>query len=121
MGFASFSILMWEHCITFTEEVEYIWKGEKSPLVYLFLVNRYLTPFGFIVNFFAYLSSTWTIERCNHFIRFEGSMTIIGIEIVALMVSFLLSLTSESSPASLKIGDRCCFALMVFTWTRNGL
>ncbi|KDR82415.1 hypothetical protein GALMADRAFT_237714 [Galerina marginata CBS 339.88] len=86
MGFASFTLLIWDHIDTFEAEVEYIWKGKKGLLGYLFLINRYLTPLGFIVNLFAYLSPVWTPERCSHFIRFEGSMTVIGINIVALMM-----------------------------------
>ncbi|KAF8644430.1 hypothetical protein AX16_008489 [Volvariella volvacea WC 439] len=106
MGFASFTILVWDHIVTFSDEVEYIWKAKRSLMVYLFLINRYLTPLGFIVNLFAYLSPVWTPEVsvppkipiitllayspshqvCNEFIRFEGSMTVIGISIVAIMM-----------------------------------
>ncbi|KAF9468654.1 hypothetical protein BDZ94DRAFT_1232213 [Collybia nuda] len=80
MGFASFTILLWDHIDTFSEElnpsdsiakVEYIWYGKKSTIVYLFLVRIY-HPYGHRI--------------CNDFIRFEGSMTMIGIEIVALMM-----------------------------------
>ncbi|KAJ6506744.1 hypothetical protein C8R45DRAFT_1090419 [Mycena sanguinolenta] len=82
---------------------------ETLEVVYLFLLNRYVTPLGFIVNLFAYLSPTWTFEarsissgaslqfssmadqpiqdfRCHHFIRYEGSMTVIGIHVVGLMM-----------------------------------
>ncbi|KAG2010296.1 hypothetical protein CC2G_013133 [Coprinopsis cinerea AmutBmut pab1-1] len=62
MGFASFTLLVWDHIDTFADEVEYVWKGTKGPIVYLFLVNRYLTPLGFIVNLYAYLSPVWTPE-----------------------------------------------------------
>jgi len=86
MGFASFTLLIWDHVDTFETEVEFIWKGRKGLLVYLFLINRYLTPLGFIVNLFAYLSPVWTPDTCSRFIRFEGSMTVIGINIVALMM-----------------------------------
>jgi len=86
VGFAGSTLLIWDHIDTFTTEVEYIWNGKKGPLVYLFLLNRYLTPLGFIVNLFAYLSPTWTTERCSHFIRYEGSMTVIGIHVVGLMM-----------------------------------
>lgn len=86
VGFAGFTVLIWDHIDTFTTEVEYIWKGKKGPLVYLFLLNRYVTPLGFIVNLFAYLSPTWTTTRCSHFIRYEGSMTVIGIYVVGLMM-----------------------------------
>ncbi|KAJ6584570.1 hypothetical protein B0H19DRAFT_1249533 [Mycena capillaripes] len=103
VGFAAFTILIWDHVDTFTAEVQYIWKGKKGIIVYLFLLNRYLTPLGFIVNLFAYLSPVWTDERyetltpithmkfifgssCNHFIRYEGAMTLIGIHVVGIMM-----------------------------------
>ncbi|KII86934.1 hypothetical protein PLICRDRAFT_43617 [Plicaturopsis crispa FD-325 SS-3] len=86
IGFVSFTILIWDHIITFPDEVELIWKGSKGPLVWLFLLNRYLTPLGFTLNIFAYLSPVWTPEVCDHFVRFEGSMTVIGVEVVALMM-----------------------------------
>ncbi|KAF8210837.1 hypothetical protein K438DRAFT_2011339 [Mycena galopus ATCC 62051] len=106
VGFAGFTVLIWDHIDTFTTEVEYIWKGKKGPLVYLFLLNRYVTPLGFTVNLFAYLSPTWTTTapvrvsklvprsanpsgwncRCSHFIRYEGAMTMIGIHVVGLMM-----------------------------------
>ncbi|KAJ7610251.1 hypothetical protein DFH06DRAFT_1246227 [Mycena polygramma] len=77
VGFVAFTILIWDHIDTFPAEVEYIWNGKKGPIVYLFLLNRYLTPLGFIVNLFAYLSPVWTIE---------GSMTVIGIHVVGMMM-----------------------------------
>ncbi|KAJ7465178.1 hypothetical protein FB451DRAFT_1402886 [Mycena latifolia] len=86
VGFAGFTILIWDHLDTFPAEVEYIWKAKKGLLVYLFLLNRYLTPLGFIVNLFAYLAPVWTPECPAHFIRFEGSMTMIGIHVVAIMM-----------------------------------
>jgi hypothetical protein len=90
VAFVGFTILVWDHLDTFTMEVEYIWPriGEKRPIVYLFLVNRYLTPLGFIVNLFAFLSPSMNseLESCKHFVRFEGAMTMIGINIVGLMM-----------------------------------
>ncbi|KAJ6602256.1 hypothetical protein B0H10DRAFT_665004 [Mycena sp. CBHHK59/15] len=62
VGFASFTILIWDHVDTFASEVEYIWNRRKGIIVYLFLLNRYLTPLGFVVNLFAYLSPVWTEE-----------------------------------------------------------
>lgn len=86
MGFAAFAILIWDHIITFGDEVELIWKGKKSIFTYLFFLNRYLTPLGFIINLYAYLSPVWTPETCQHFVRYEGSMTVIGIEVTAIMM-----------------------------------
>ncbi|KAF9453115.1 hypothetical protein P691DRAFT_659231, partial [Macrolepiota fuliginosa MF-IS2] len=94
VGFAGFTILIWDHIVTFADEVEYVWKRRKGPVTYLFLLNRYLMPLGFIVNLMAYLSPLWTTEvrgdqnypLCNRFIRYEGAMTVIGVSIVALMM-----------------------------------
>ncbi|TFK48721.1 hypothetical protein OE88DRAFT_1737495 [Heliocybe sulcata] len=97
MGFAAFSILIWDHVVTFGDEVELLWKGNHGLFTHLFFLNRYITPLGFVVNLFAYLSPSWTDEvtfilsasihtRCQRFVRYEGSMTVIGINITALMM-----------------------------------
>ncbi|KAJ8518527.1 hypothetical protein ONZ45_g4433 [Pleurotus djamor] len=74
VGFASFTILVWDHMITFSDEVRYVWKGKKGPIIYLFFLNRYFTPLSFIVNLYAYLSPTWTPEVRLHRILFEFSV-----------------------------------------------
>ncbi|KAJ7210673.1 hypothetical protein B0H12DRAFT_1242672 [Mycena haematopus] len=103
VAFASLTILVWDHVITFSDEVEYIWKGKKGPIIYLFIFNRYFTPLGFVVNLFAYLSPTWTFERfvisvaaphqvsnlplrCARFVRYEGCTVAIAVEGVGLMM-----------------------------------
>ncbi|TFK38994.1 hypothetical protein BDQ12DRAFT_650639 [Crucibulum laeve] len=87
VGFASFTVLIWDHIDTFADEVEYIWKGPKKGLfVYLFLLNRYVTPLGFILNLFAYLSPSWTFERCARFVRYEGCTVSLAVEVVGLMM-----------------------------------
>ncbi|KAJ3894827.1 hypothetical protein GG344DRAFT_62642 [Lentinula edodes] len=63
VAFVGFTIMIWDHLDTFTTE------------------NRYLIPLGFIVNLFAYLR----IDQ-EHFVRYEGAMTMIGINIVGLMM-----------------------------------
>ncbi|KAK7054329.1 hypothetical protein VNI00_003523 [Paramarasmius palmivorus] len=93
-------------------EVEYVWFGDKGirpcthcfahfvsdfyllEVVYLFFINRYLTPLGFIVNLLAYTSPIFAGEdylithnnRCDKFIKYEGAMTMIGIDIAGLMM-----------------------------------
>jgi hypothetical protein len=86
VGVASFTALVWDHIITFSDEVEYVWKGAKGWGVYLFLVNRYLIPLSFMVNLWAYFRTDWSKQSCYNFVRYEGSMTMIGISIVFLMM-----------------------------------
>ncbi|KAJ3729479.1 hypothetical protein C8R42DRAFT_652061 [Lentinula raphanica] len=95
--------MLWDHVDTFTTEVKYIWPrvGERKPIVYLFLIvcngqlpivhrsssdlqNRYIMPLGFIINLVAYFKID--AETCRHFVRYEGAMTMIGINVVGLMM-----------------------------------
>ncbi|KAG1879997.1 hypothetical protein F4604DRAFT_1578947, partial [Suillus subluteus] len=87
VGIVGFTILVWDHLVTSGDEIEFIWKGRKGILVYLFLLNRYLTPLGFLINLVGeYITSCSQFHFCQHFVRFEGAMTAIGIEIVGLMM-----------------------------------
>jgi len=103
MGFVSYMILVWDLFVTFDDEVQYIWFGPKGPLVWLFFLNRYLTPLGFIINLFAYLSPSWTPERCQHFVRYEGSMTVIGLNTTALMMFLRIYALYQSQYAILAV------------------
>ncbi|KAJ7602194.1 hypothetical protein DFH06DRAFT_1398668 [Mycena polygramma] len=102
VGFASFSILVWDHAITFDDEVELIWKGKKGPIIYLFIINRYFTPLGFMHTFrqpgqLRYasisvltgsndISIIFLLQRCTHFIRYEGCTVAIAVEMVGAMM-----------------------------------
>ncbi|KAG2118521.1 hypothetical protein BD769DRAFT_1390593 [Suillus cothurnatus] len=50
VAIASFTVLCWDHIITFADEVALIWCKPKGLVGYLFLLNRYITPLGFVVN-----------------------------------------------------------------------
>lgn len=63
VGLVGFTILVWDHLVTSGDEIEFIWKGRKGILVYLFLLNRYLTPLVFIINLVAYTLPSWDYTR----------------------------------------------------------
>ncbi|KAJ7163099.1 hypothetical protein C8R46DRAFT_1221894 [Mycena filopes] len=101
VGFASFTILVWDHAITFSDEVELIWKGKKGPIIYLFIFNRYFTPLGFVINLFGekrnghrercmtLLQHTFRQRgqlRCTHFVRYEGVTVALAVEVVGAMM-----------------------------------
>jgi len=81
----SFTILIWDHVVTFQGGLEYVWFEPKGRLAYPFLLNRYLTPIGFMINLFPYFSPLFTVDRCKHFIRYEHCMTTIRITIASIM------------------------------------
>ncbi|KAJ7681234.1 hypothetical protein B0H14DRAFT_3062449 [Mycena olivaceomarginata] len=96
VGFAAFTILVWDHIDTHATEVEYIWKGKKG---------------------ITYLSPVWTNEvrprACHHFIRFEGAMTVIGIHVVGIMM--LLRIGALYSTQRIVVGAIFVLWLVMFS------
>ncbi|CAK5276424.1 unnamed protein product [Mycena citricolor] len=77
LGFQLFSIkLYWvaasawwfyEYFLTFDDEVNYAWKGRKTPVFWLFILNRYLAPCYIVITLFAYFSPQWTLGVCSRY------------------------------------------------------
>lgn len=87
VAIASFTILCWDHAITFADEVDLMWCKRKGPLGYLFLLNRYITPLGFVVNIVALsFFPNWSTERCRNFVRYQGAMATFGVSIAELIM-----------------------------------
>lgn len=47
---AAFVLLLWDHILTFEQEVKYIWPSRATVIKWLFLVNRYLVCIILSVN-----------------------------------------------------------------------
>ncbi|PPR02230.1 hypothetical protein CVT24_011458 [Panaeolus cyanescens] len=72
---AAFVMLVYDHVLTFSDEVERVWKQRMSGATVLFLINRYITPIQFIIIIDAFHDPRWTEEVCNQFVVFEGAST----------------------------------------------
>ncbi|KZP29655.1 hypothetical protein FIBSPDRAFT_884696 [Athelia psychrophila] len=107
VGFSAFTILIWDH-------VKYIWKRPKAPVIYLFFINRYLLPLSFVVNLVAYTLPSWGPKSCENYVRYEGVMTALGIEIVGLMMLIRIYVLYERS---LWIAGGVAFILLAETVT----
>ncbi|KAG9077313.1 hypothetical protein FS749_010810, partial [Ceratobasidium sp. UAMH 11750] len=44
--------MMYDHALTFTDEVQYIWKADKTPVTFLFLLNRYISPIVLAIDLY---------------------------------------------------------------------
>ncbi|RPD77742.1 hypothetical protein L226DRAFT_521296 [Lentinus tigrinus ALCF2SS1-7] len=71
VGLASFTVLVWDHLVTLPDESS----GSSSSVN-----TRREEPIPDAVGFHSQL------DRCQHFVRYEGSMTVIGINTTALMM-----------------------------------
>ncbi|KAG9032542.1 hypothetical protein FRB95_001378 [Tulasnella sp. JGI-2019a] len=96
-----FCILIYDHLITFSDEVRFIWKRPKNLVSWIFLVNRYFTPamlvldlydkLGFATHLTLSLSSlghrrrqpSRTISGCNSCIAYL--ITTLGISLTAVI------------------------------------
>ncbi|KZP11193.1 hypothetical protein FIBSPDRAFT_899190 [Athelia psychrophila] len=95
VGFSAFTILIWDHIITFPDEarcspfqispaanVKYMWKGRKTPLCTQRTHDADTDP----NQFEAYTLQSWEQDTCERYIRYEGIMMTIGIGSVSLMM-----------------------------------
>ncbi|RDB19736.1 hypothetical protein Hypma_013174 [Hypsizygus marmoreus] len=57
---AAYVVLIFDHILTFSEEVEKIWKRKITGAAILFLINRYGTPLAVIIIIEAYHDPNWT-------------------------------------------------------------
>ncbi|GAB1520962.1 hypothetical protein RhiTH_004051 [Rhizoctonia solani] len=81
---ASFVFMIYDHMITFAEEVDRVWQREWTGATWLFFLNRYLTELQFIVNlhFMIHIG----LARCEDFIPFPGASTLISIAIAEIIL-----------------------------------
>ncbi|CAE7149568.1 unnamed protein product [Rhizoctonia solani] len=62
-----YALLIYDHILTFPEEVRFIWKAKKSPVVIMFLLNRYITPIVLAIDIYdkggisTYMSHTFCL------------------------------------------------------------
>ncbi|KAF9458942.1 hypothetical protein BDZ94DRAFT_1312843 [Collybia nuda] len=85
---AAFVVLIFDHLLTFSEEVERIWKRKITGAAILFLINRYITPLQFIITIDAFNDPIWTptFSRCRQFVAFEGASTVALIAVCELIM-----------------------------------
>lgn len=96
---ASFVMLVYEHMITFSDEVDRIWQREWTGATWLFALNRYLTELQFIVNLVSFHHPGWTGKACERFIPFAGASTIVSVgiaEIVLIIRTYALYQRNKS-------------------------
>jgi hypothetical protein len=65
-------VLLYDHAITFKEEVRCIWKAPSSFAKYAFLVNRYLVPSLLVVIIHGMCSAWGETETPIH--KFDSEM-----------------------------------------------
>ncbi|KAJ3502187.1 hypothetical protein NLJ89_g8998 [Agrocybe chaxingu] len=83
---AAFVMLVYDHILTFDQEVDRIWKQKFSGASLLFFINRYVTPLQFIIILDAFHDPIWTTEACANFVIFEGASTVSLVAVCQLIM-----------------------------------
>ncbi|TFK35061.1 hypothetical protein BDQ12DRAFT_688738 [Crucibulum laeve] len=85
---AAFIVLLYDHILTFPEEVQRIWSQKLSVASILFLINRYITPIQFVIIIDAFHDPIWTetVSSCRRFVAFEGASTVTLVAICELIM-----------------------------------
>ncbi|KAI9508255.1 hypothetical protein F5148DRAFT_1198127 [Russula earlei] len=66
----AYTMLLYDHLLTFPEEIQAVWKKKKTFPLYLFILVRYYALLAVSVVAFGYFSPGMTRSRCSHWMNF---------------------------------------------------
>ncbi|QRV78145.1 hypothetical protein RhiJN_06160 [Ceratobasidium sp. AG-Ba] len=77
-SFAGFVILVYDHLLTFGDEVELIWSQPASVVSVIFVVNRYLAPVVLAIDIYDKGGLTRHVSRtfCRNWVMVEGYLNL---------------------------------------------
>lgn len=68
-------MLVYDHALTFADEVEYIWKGKKTFVRTLLLILRYLVPaWLLVVNFICEFTCAIDANTKTYRVKLQGDL-----------------------------------------------
>jgi len=93
-------ILLWDHILTFPDEVQLIWKARLSSAKVLFLVNRYMVPFTMIVQTheFSGLEGYLSLACCKAWYAIGVSVGTLSIATTNFLILLRLWVIWDRSP-----------------------
>ncbi|KDQ53231.1 hypothetical protein JAAARDRAFT_39611 [Jaapia argillacea MUCL 33604] len=99
---SSLAFLIWDVCITFGDEVNYIWRqSNRSPIKWLFLFTRYVSVVGQMIFFLRTLGFFWTPPTpraiCHPWFIAQSLWTAILIIAVELIIGIRVYALYQSS------------------------
>ncbi|KAI0360916.1 hypothetical protein OH77DRAFT_1418961 [Trametes cingulata] len=114
-------VLLYDHCLTFGDEVAYVWPAPATFAKYTFLLNRYTvlgTLLAVAYEMCGFVDTTFSDLRCKQFIFICSMLSIVSIGIANLLILQRVVILWEHRPIILKImttGYLLSFTLQVVT------
>ncbi|KAF9564156.1 hypothetical protein CPC08DRAFT_748556 [Agrocybe pediades] len=107
LGFDLFSIkLYWvavstlwfyDYFLTLRDEVRYGWSGTKTPVFWLYILNRYLVPCFIIITLVGYFSDSWTSDVCTRYGFMETLETMLTTFVAEILIALRVYALSKKS------------------------
>jgi len=77
---------VYDHMLTFSDEVDRIWSQRFSFATLLFYLNRYLTHAQFIILQVAFYEKNWSLSVCERYVKFPGATTLCVVAVAELIM-----------------------------------
>ncbi|KAJ6501495.1 hypothetical protein C8R47DRAFT_1107536 [Mycena vitilis] len=81
---ANYVLFIYDHILTFSEEVDKMWTQPLTLASLLFYLNRYMTHGQFIILQVAFFETTWSVSMCERYVKFPGATTLCLVTIAEL-------------------------------------
>ncbi|OCH91426.1 hypothetical protein OBBRIDRAFT_792257 [Obba rivulosa] len=95
---ASCVMLFYDIALTFGDEVEKIWKQRFTGATFLWFMNRYISPLGYIVVIVSFNDPKWHGPACNHYVLYPEALKIVTASAVgAIFILRLYSIYSRNN------------------------
>lgn len=85
---ANYVMYIYDHLMTFSDEVDKIWSQKLTFATLLFYINRYITHCQFIILQVEFQETTWTDSMCDRYVRFAGAATLSLVAVAELTMIF---------------------------------
>ncbi|KAJ7274906.1 hypothetical protein C8J57DRAFT_1313057 [Mycena rebaudengoi] len=118
-----FALLFFDYFLTLAEEVKHVWKGKKSPMFYLFLMNRYCPMAFCIITLFAYFASVWDFAVrciCNRFAIVEWLQTLLIVVPAEMVLLFrVYALTNRNKLLAAFLGAVIAVEIVIVVYAMS--
>ncbi|KAF8596179.1 hypothetical protein BDV93DRAFT_611045 [Ceratobasidium sp. AG-I] len=105
-SFAGFALLVYDHLLTFSDEVRFIWKRPGNPISIMFLINRYATPLILAVDIYDKGGLTKNLDNqfCKVWFVVEGYLNFLLFAVIhGIMVMRVSALYGNRKEVSIPL------------------
>jgi len=87
---SNIALFYFEYFITLGDEIEHVWRRKRSPVSIIYLLNRYLGFFGYIIFSLGLFDPAFGTNGpiCKRYAKYEGSLSITLTTFSCILMTF---------------------------------